>query len=179
MTDNQLFTIIFAQLNAGFAARGMAVGCKQDYQPREHGAETAPTVYVHKLGDFRYGFTKRGVAYNSGLGKFETQDSQVYRTSFQVSALAIQNPATPTAPTASDLCNTAAEIIAGETFLAAIHAVDVGLERITEVRNPYFANEQNRFQASPSFDFVLSHVRQSPLTQVDPVVASEVDIHRV
>jgi hypothetical protein len=50
-------------------------------------------------------------------------------------------------------------IMQGSQFIEALKAQGFGIMRITDLRNPYFKDERDQFQASPSFDFTLSYNR--------------------
>jgi hypothetical protein len=84
---------------------------------------------------------------------------QVYEQRYQFMALVPQRPADPMALTASDVLDITAGILGSDACRAALQAQGVGILRITDVRNPYFTNEGNRFEADPSFDVVFCHTR--------------------
>lgn len=168
MQDNALIRLIGTVLNAGFIAQGFtapgpsntvisSIAVKQDYQPTNQGVNTQPTCYLHKIGDHRYGFLRREDIWDRVHEQMVHTESQYYETMFQVSALSIQNPLTPDQPTASDICNIAAAIMQSDATRATLRAQGVGILRIEDVRNPYFMDDKNRFEASPSFDFTLEH----------------------
>jgi hypothetical protein len=158
MTDNQLFALIIATLQAGLTTQAITVGIQQDYQPRLQGAPLAPTLFLTKLGDHRYG-TAHKKAVNTSPGQGTVTETQQVETTFQVGALAIQDPADTTGFTASDYANVAAQILASDVSVAAFVSAGAQILRITEVRNPQFKDERDQFEASPSFDFVLKHFR--------------------
>ena len=78
-------------------------------------------------------------------------------TTFQLGVLNLQNPKTTTQYTASDVLNIVASILQSSATISQLAAVGVGIYRVTDLRNPYFTNDYDRFQASPSFDFTLTH----------------------
>jgi hypothetical protein len=96
---------------------------------------------------------------------------QKYETTFQISALATQNPTTPTQYTASDIVNLIAYILQSSVAINTFQASNVGIERIMDVRNPYFMDDRQRFEASPSLDFVLAH--DQIITTATPIVNAE------
>lgn len=249
MLDNQLFKLIFAQLNAGLASIGQgAIKCVQNYQPDQQGTPSDPTIFLYKIGpDQRIGSPGRsgeqgfgaaaftgfitgsvlnvtaiasgalqvnqlvvgagipnnlivtsfgtgdgGVgSYNLGyppgdvasesmtsIGAWVYIETEVYASTFQCSALATQNPANIESLTASDIANLAAYVLQSASVIAAFEAQCVGVLRIPLVRNPYFSDDRQRYEASPSFDFTITH-QQTIITTVPIVTETEFNIDRV
>lgn len=98
-------------------------------------------------------------------------ENQQYETTFQVSALVAQNPAN-VGLTASDYVNKVAAILSSSAAIVSFEAEAVGILRIGNVQNPWFLDDRERNEASPSFTFVLTH-KQS-IISYSPVV-EEVD----
>lgn len=170
MQDNALIAIIISTLVAGEATAGIpGTPIKQAFQPTAQGANTQPTAYIHKLFDKRYGFLGRSDVWNST--QMVHTETQQYETTFQLSVLATQNPQTPSQYTASDICNLCASILQSSVSVASLQAQSVGIERITDVRNPYFLDDREQFEASPSFDFCLTH--KQILSSTTPILESE------
>lgn len=178
MTDNELIRAFWPILKDGLIAAGYTdVVSKQANQPTQQGTNTPPTVYFYKVGDKRYGFLRRDNVWNTVDGIMEHIEEQWYETTFQMSALVIQNPSNPEY-TASDLVNETAAIMQSDKTREQLLIKGIGILRVTEVRNPYFTDDRDRFEASPSFDFVLTH-KQTRVT-TDPVIESfEFNIKRV
>ena len=179
MKDNDLIKLIIATINGVKAGYGIgAVKVKQSYQPTQQGANSDPTAYLFKIGDKRYGFNKRHDVWVPATATMEHQEIQIYETTFQVNALAIQDPANVNSLTASDIVNTIAAIIHSDYALNEFRKKGVGILRVTDVRNPYFIDDKNRHEASPSFDFVLTH--KQTFTTASPVVESvEFNVERI
>ena len=161
MTDAQLFELIMAGMLAAASVRaGVTVDVKQNYQPTQQGAQTAPTLYVHKLFDKRVGHVQRKDVLDIPNDVFRHHEAQWYETTFQVTALAAGNPLVPNLPSASDLVNVGADIMQSDAMMARLRAANVGVLRVGEITNPQFVDDRDRFEASPSFDFVLTHKRE-------------------
>lgn len=158
MRDNEIYQVIFPIIQSGLTARGITgVGVKQSYQPRKTGTPSAPTVFIHKLSANRYGFPGRRSVYNEARGDFDHTET-IWRTpTFQVDALAVQDPSDLSALTASDLVESVADILQSSAALETLKASDIGIDRITDIRVPYFVNDEDQNEASPSFDFTLSY----------------------
>lgn len=179
MTDNDLIKLFLPIIQNGLIADGYTgVVTKQANQPTQQGVNTGPTVYFYKISDHRYGFLRRDDVWNTDLMIMEHTESQQYETTFQISALVLQNPLNTNTYTASDLVNEVAAIMQSDKTRAILSAQNVGILRVTDIANPYFLDDRDQFEASPSFDFVLTH-KQTRVT-TDPVINSwELDINRV
>lgn len=96
-------------------------------------------------------------------------ERQWYETTFQISGLAIQDPADVDSLTASDIVNIGISVMQSDATRAALRAKNIGILRVEDVRNPYFVDDKGRFEASPSFDFTLTHeqviISESPIVQ--------------
>lgn len=186
MLDNQQMLNIIAALNTGLVsinaglitAKQKNILVKSNFQPTQQGANTGPTLYVHKLHDHRYGY--RGVRndYDQATDTFIKTEVQYLLTEYQVTGLSIQDPKDISTMTAGDITNIAAMIMAQEETLTAFRAVGLGILRITDVRSPTMQNDKGRFEFSPSFDFTLTH--DQSIISTSPVVRSyEFDLKRV
>lgn len=160
MNDNQLFALVLATINAGLAARGQgAIKVKRKYQRKQRGPNSADSVYLFKVGDRRIGSPKRDDVWNGT--DFTHTETQVYETTFQVSAQVLENPADVNQLTASDLVSIVADIMQGDMGQAALRVSRVSVLRVSEIRNPYVVDDHSQFEAEPSFDFVLTYDRSN------------------
>lgn len=180
MNDLQLFILLKATMAAGLTRAGVAgVEVKQNFQPIQQGPNTAPTIYLFKIGDRRYGSPRRAYVPNAAPALMDRTETQQMETTFQATALAVMGgPNDFNQLTASDLANTVAAIMQSDEGQAQLWAAGVGILRVTDVRNPPFTNDRKQFEFSPSFDFVLTHKRS--LVSVAPaVVTTESGFYRV
>lgn len=164
MTDNQLLAILVSGFTAGLTSRApYPVAVKQKFQSRQQGAKSGPVLYLFKVGDRRRGSVQR----KDTLDKTTTPwtfvhlESQWYETTFQGMALVPQDPAQPNALTTSDVVNLGADIIQSDAMMLRLRARGIGVLRVGSIRNPYFVDEAARNEAEPSFDFVLTHKRET------------------
>lgn len=179
MLDNQIIKIVRDLIIAGMTARGISgVSVKQSFQPTQQGANTAATVYLYKVSDKRYGFLGRKDVWNSAQNRIDHVETQQYETTFQVNALVIQDPSNINSLTASDIVNAVAGIIQSDTAINTFHTNGIGILRVTDVRNPYFVDDKGRHEASPNFDFTLTH--KMIVSSTTPVIETvEFEINRV
>jgi hypothetical protein len=160
MLDNQIIALIIQILLAGEATAGIpGTPIKQAFQPTMQGVNTQPTAYIYKVGDHRYGFTRRVDEWDTDDEVIKHIEIQQYETTFQLSALATQNPSTPNQYTASDICNLCASILASSVAIQTLETQSppMGIQKISNARNPYFLDDFQQNEANPSFDFVISH----------------------
>jgi len=154
MNDVQLQILVTAVLKDGLAARGLPlVGVARAYQPLQQGASYPQGVYFHKLTDKRVGSPRREYAPATLPANMDATEVQQMETTFQVMALVKDE----TTYTAGDLVKTCAAIMQGDAGQAQLWAQRVGILRVTDLRNPFFTDDFGQFEASPSFDFVLTH----------------------
>lgn len=161
MLDNELIVLLSAVLVTGLATyEGLEdVEVIQFNQPTQQGVTTKRALYFSKITDRRYGWPERSDVFNEDDDTFNHTESQFYESDFQIKALALQNPAETTSLTASDLCNIASAILQSDESRKVFKDSGVGVLRITDVTNPYFFNDADNFEASPSFDITLTYKR--------------------
>lgn len=128
-------------------------------QPTRQGVQLNKAIYFTKIADKRYGFVKRSDMLNAEGSLFTHTETQPYETTFQVNALSIQSPDDSNGITASDLVNLVSSIMQSDYAREELRKIGVSILRITDVRNPYFLDDKDRFEASPSFDFTLLYYR--------------------
>jgi len=161
MQDNALIELFLPIITAGLTAAGYTgVATSASFQPTRQGVNSQPTVYFFKVGDHRYGFLKRFDKWDTVSEMMIHTEIQNYETTFQVSAWVIQNPAS-ISYTASDLVNSVAQIMQSEATVNTLNASNVGILRVEPVLNPYFIDDKDRYEASPSFTFTLTHKQVS------------------
>lgn len=83
--------------------------------------------------------------------------TQQKASKFQATALATQDPAATESLTASDIANLGCFVMQSVPTIQALEAQGMGILYIPDVRNPYFTDDRLRYEASPSFDFTLTH----------------------
>jgi len=178
--DKQLNALIMAQLKPLMqATTGLSgVALARNFQPTQQGATTGPAVYFVKIGDKRYGHVSRRDEYNTIPGDFTHTEGQAYETTYQFSAMVPQLPLSDTSLTESDILNMVSGIMQSDTILQAFRAAGVGIQRVTEVRNPYVIDDRDLFEAEPSFDIVFTHSRET-VTTIPAVVTYEANLSRV
>lgn len=178
MRDNELIRLFLPIIRAGLDAVGMSdVVILSSYQPTQQSTLTTPTVYFYKIGDKRYGFLRRQDKWDEDTQTMVHTEEQQYETTFQISALVISKPTSPSY-TASDLVNEVSAILQSDVAINTLVANSVGILRVTDIRNPFFTDDRDRFEESPSFDFILTH-KQTRIT-TSPVISSyEFNIKRV
>lgn len=179
MTDNELIQLFVPIINAGLIDRGFT-GIKiiQANQPTQQGVNDGPSIYFYKLMDHGYGFLGRKTEYDTVNMLGVHTEAQYYETTFQCSALAIQDPANLMSKTASDILKAASLVLQSDNTITTLNNSQVGILRITEIRNLYFKDDRGQFEAIPSFDFTLVH--QDVFVSVSPVIDTiEVNTYKV
>lgn len=171
-TDNSLLTIIFHKLNALLLDAGMTVDLLQSQQPTQQGAVSGehsaapggPAIYLYKLFDLPQGHPI--VQWDGTVAPVREYHAQIYFTTFQFTALVRQDPEDLDRPTSSDLANIACNLMKTRKFISDLQKLNIGIHRVTEVRNPPFEDDQDRFAFSANFDMVFTYLRELPVQKV-------------
>jgi hypothetical protein len=157
VTDNQRIAVLITVIQAGLTTQSISVGIKQSYQPTVQGAPSAPYVFIHKLGGTRYGSPQRSDLYLSP-GVTTHTETQLKLNTYQVNALAIQNPTNTASLTASDYLNAVAFALNSEMGITALKAQGIGILRIASEPQVMVRDEKALNEASPSFDFTVCDI---------------------
>jgi len=155
--DNQIIKIFLPIIQQGLINDGfLNVTVKQSNQPTQQGIPNTPVVYFFKVANKRYGYLGR---YDKWVNApvMEHHEVQYMEITFQVSALVLQYPTTPNQYTASDLVNEVASIMQSDKTRSILNNAGIGILRVMDVTNPYFVDDRDQFEASPSFDFTLTY----------------------
>lgn len=160
MTDNQLIALLIQILSQGLIDDGYAgVSVIQAFQPTQQGVNIAPAIYLSKSDDYLYGTKQSNYVFDPLDQLYVVTEIQRIETTFKFQALAIQNPVTPDAYTASDLVNEAGAIIRSQTTVDTLKPYGIGLLRSTAVSNAYDLDDKDQFEAAPAFNAVLVYDR--------------------
>lgn len=178
MTDNELIALVKSTIDAGLAAHGIPlVVVAANYQREQAGADSGPGVYLHKVGDRRYGSAAR--IYTPDVDDaMDAKFIQQFETTFQVAALVKQSANDPSQLTASDVLNRVADIMQSDAAIESFKAQKVQILRIMDVTNTYEKDDYDQFEAQPSFDFILTYAREHQATT--PAVSTfESGVYRI
>jgi hypothetical protein len=153
-TDNQIIQIFLPIIQNGLISDGfLNVTVKQSNQPTQQGIPTTPVVFFFKVHNKRFGYLGR---YDKWVvNQMHHNEIQYMEITFQVSSLVLQYPITPNQYTASDLVNEVASIMQSDNTRYILNNSGIGILRVQDVLNPYFVDDRDQFEASPSFDFTL------------------------
>lgn len=181
ITESQIYKAITDTLDAGLASRGVAnVAVKQWYQPRLIGAPPGMALLVSNLNGKRYGWLGRRNWWDKETQSEAHTEIQATQSFFQCTASTKQPPSpAPLLPyTGGDLAKIAATILASDAGRKQLRTAGFGIERIQEVRQPYFTDESGQFAPVASFDFTLDFNQVE--TTVQPTITDyELRIKRV
>lgn len=176
MNDKALSTLIRAAL---FNAPGLeGIACQRNFQPRQQGANSSPTLYWVKIGEHPHGSPKRREVWNDSTSQFDHAEAQLIEATWQFMGDIPQDPAQVDQPTEADVLAVACAIMQSDAVISSFKLAGVGIQRVTQVRNPYVNDDRDRFAARPSFDVVLTHYR-TRVTALPAVVAYDARISRV
>jgi hypothetical protein len=180
-TEDAIYTLVIATITAGLAARSVSgVHVQKAYQPRTVGAPTGGSILLSNGIQHRYGFLGRADKWTTSPDQMTHTETQTMEFTIQVNAMVVAPPPPAALPAtkAGDLVELAARILASDAGVAQLRAGGLGIERIPDIRKPYFSDDMNQFEASPSFDFTLSYSDVEVTT--GPIISeTELDVLQV
>ena len=176
MRDNDLLRVLIPNLTAWLAefvqSSNYAIEpplVLQSYQPTQQGVPTAPTVFLHKIADHPYGYPRKEYNWHEDTQRMVYTDTQMMESTYQVNALFIQDPDNMVQLTATDLLQEVRACVQSDLFMQTLRDNDIGMERVMQVVQTYFYDDRDRQEASPSFDFTVTHkqvtIRNAPIAQ--------------
>lgn len=178
MRENEIWTHLVAEFTHAFGALEIpgldltGVIVKQNYQPRTTGADSGPTLYLQLVTSRRVGSPGRSTIPDPDNPlEVIRREVQNYETTFQATGIFTQTPEA-VGPTAKDVADFGAACIQSDEMMDRLRAHGLGVLRVTDVRNPKFVNGSDEFEASPSFDFTLTH-EQVTLSKTAAVSTTE------
>ena len=178
MKTYQLFQAIKPLIDAALAAAGVSAVLTQSYQPTQQGTAAVTQVFMQQLTSKRYGWVKRSEVWNVLNQNFDHVESQRMETVFQVGATTVMNQSTVTQLSSSDILDIVASALQSDSSIAALWAAGIGVLRVTDINNPYFLNDKDRFQSSPSFDLTVGH-KHDTITSTPNAYPFESDIYPI
>lgn len=175
MNDNELIALILTITTGQEAIAGIpGTPIQQAFQPTQQGVPTGKSGFLFKLYDFKVGFPMRSERYVAPAPpepeKIIHTEIQVYETTFQMSALSVQDPKSTVQYTASDVCNLFSMILQSDKTVELLAAQGLGIGKVSDVQNPYFSDDYARNEANPFFNFTITHKRIVETTT--PVIQS-------
>lgn len=159
LNDNALIDLLATQLEAAVLHGGWSFIVEQKDQPTQQGVPSEGAVFFQKIQDRPYGSPMIRKVSNFPTMTFTEHNDQWYETTFQISALVTQNPENLTLPTASDVANYVKMYLASRASRMVLMQQNVGILRVTQVRDPAFQNDRERFEYHPNFDLTLTYQR--------------------
>ncbi len=177
-TDNEIWALIILAISTSLDAMGLPATVIQSYQPTQQGVEITPVVALHTIDSKRYGWPEDTSYWDEQSQTMLKRKSYWLERTYQVNALAIQNPATPAAPTAFDYIDAVAAILQTMDTQEFLIANGIGILRIQPLRVAYFVDDKGRHEQVPSFDFTLTY-QQVQMATAEPLVSITGEIYEV
>lgn len=162
MLDSQLIALLNQRMQSAVLAIGFGpMPVIQKDQPTQQGTASGPAAYFQKLFDIPRGWASTSHYTNGVTGDYVERTTQMYETTFQISAFYWQDPEKPDDQivTASDIANQLLMWFVSRSQRRTLKALGLMILRVNEVRNPAFENDDHRFEYAPSFDIVFVHLR--------------------
>jgi len=181
-TDNEIMAVLIRVIREGLIAWGIDAVVQQSYQPTEQGAPTKATVLLHSIDSKRYGFPEDVSYFDEIESEMIKRESYWLERTYQVDALAIQNPAESAADltvlTAFDYVDRVAALMQTGTVIEKLRAESIGILRVQPLRIGYVVDDKDRNEQVPSFDFTITY-QQIILSTADIVTDITAEIYEV
>lgn len=168
MLDYEIIKVFRPIIIDGLTALGIDAKVLINYQPTKQGKQDN-TVYFFVVSDRNVGSIERQSYWDSGTSKMVYTETQQKQTTLQINTLVKQDPNDLTI-TAKDLCTYVHMILESKKCLDILTSKDMGLLRVTDIRNTPFEDSDGNYSYNPSFDFVITH-RQTVVSDV-PIVGN-------
>ena len=140
---------------------GRAIPVMQKHMADQQGIEKVDTggegIYLQKIADYFWGWPGTETVYDAATDVMTETTIQNVETSFDISALSIQDPNDTSKPTASDIVNGLAMWMQKRETLRLINEQGVNIKPLKDISNPYFEDDRHRNEASPTFRITIAH----------------------
>lgn len=157
MKDNDIISLIIGIISDGLTGLNiLGVQIQQAYQPTQQGVIQTPIVLISKIDETRLGWAEKNDIWDDNTQIMTHIETQPYESRFQIGTL-VPQIVDITDMTASDLINSIIAILQSDKALQTMQQSDVQTYRIINIRNPFFTDDRDLFEMSPSFDISILH----------------------
>lgn len=165
MNDKDLLANVIAVLQTGLTAQAVQVAIQSAYQNETVAVPTGPCIFIYDLGDVPYGMPTQIDTWDAVNKVKSHTETQIFTTTFQISALAKQDPADDVGPTAKDYVRAARFALQNQYARQTLQALAISVLRVGEVRNTQITDDGNDYEANPSFDFKVMRTESMTVSQ--------------
>lgn len=177
MTDSELIQLFANELEAIVEQQDYNLPVAQLNQPHQQALTSEGAIYFTFLFDHKHGWQTHKTTFNSSRDSFDETSTQHVESRVQISVLQEEEPGV-IKRTAKDIAHDLSMRMATPAAVKRFRLKNVGILRITDVQNPAFVDDKERYERFPSFDVVFTHNRT--VTDDVPKVSDIVgDIKRV
>lgn len=179
MLDSELIVILGAEIIAGAVASFpslVGIPLIQKAQPTQQGTATGPSIYFENIDDSPRHWPSTQTALVDGV--FKEITTQQIESVYQISSLLWQDPAATIIITAKDLASQIMMWFNSPATIQRLRRNNIGLLRVTKVRNEKFENESHQFEAHPSFDITIT-VNRTLSVEIPKITYVDGDIIKV
>lgn len=177
MDQNGLIRLLLARVNQALAEQPSwgSFEVSQKFQPTQQGVPMSQGVFIQPMFDYDHGWPGQKKTYNDAKGSFDSSEPQAMESTFQISALVVQQPENPTGPTAADVVKFLARALSSRITIAAFRKSGVGILKVSDIRNDPFLDDRDRSEYHPLFDITFTHNTSydSTVPKIDRVEGKE------
>lgn len=164
-TEKQIWEFLNTQLAIWSSGLSESVIIRRAYQQTQVKTEPDFLVTLYPISNNRYGFQGNSDEFITGTGMVHTERYAIRKT-LQASVQKKNPNNTDTAP--EDIAENLSSFLQSQAFITTLVAADLGIERVTDIRDPFFQDDSDQFEATPNFDFVLTYTQE--ITSIIPGV---------
>lgn len=158
MKDNELITLIRAELLVGLGRQGHSGGkVLQSHQPTQQGMSTDPVIYLHKLFDVRVGSPGHREEYDEDAQVMRRTTTEVLVATYQVSGALVYDYTDPDAVTPADMVKAAARVMQSPEFQQALVKRGANVMRVSTVKGVDVAGDTPGYEQRPLFEIDVNH----------------------
>lgn len=158
MKDNEMFILLRESLLEEYEKRSLLIPeIRKAFQPENIGIPTQPTIYLHKISDYRVGSPGVREEMDKGRGVMREITTQVMLATFQISATVLTDDDDPLALTASDLLKSAATVFQSRSFQRKALTAGANILRVGNIPGVDVSSDYAGREIQPFFELTLNH----------------------
>ncbi|MEX6211755.1 phage gateway protein [Providencia hangzhouensis] len=171
MTDNDIDSAIYKQLVRQLTEIGLDIPVKAGFQPIKPGSEDNMVMFF-SINERGHGWQGRN--YNIQGKNANHQENLLSEKTYQVQTVITQLGSY----TANDIAAMVRMVINSLPFVTALRKQGIGVQRATDIRQPYIVNEHGDYEQTISFDFNVTFKR-SLFPDTAAISALYPNLHRI
>ena len=166
LTENDVWKLIKAELAIWETGYPDSVVVKRGFEPTQQKTPVNFFAFIFQINNHRYGAQGHSDKFNPIDNQIDHTERYIINKTLQISTQAItdldaeRTSGDVAERTSGDVAESIAAHLGSQLVIQRLKTQGLGIFRITDVRHPHFDNDVDRYEADPSFDFVLSYTQE-------------------